>query len=271
MKIKRFLTGIIGFPIVALLLIFGNNYIFSILCFLISIVGMNEYTNCVSKKVHPIKWISFLSTLFVGIIALIPTLYLNYIIQFGIPVLLLILFLHVIISNMKISFEDITYTLIGILYIVGLISFLPLTYSYNGNIPGKVLIWFILFSAWGTDTWAYLVGMKIGKTKFSKVSPNKSIEGCIAGVIGAVAMTVLFAFALNYYLKLGISYFTIGIISAVLSLIGQIGDFSASVIKRTFDVKDFSEIFPGHGGMLDRIDSVIFIAPFAYLLLTLFL
>ena len=65
-----------------------------------------------------------------------------------------------------------------------------------------------------------------------------------------------------------ISYLTIGIISVVLSFVGQVGDFSASVIKRSFEIKDFSELFPGHGGMIDRIDSVMYIAPFAYLLLT---
>ena len=69
---------------------------------------------------------------------------------------------------------------------------------------------------------------------------------------------------------LSISYLTIAVISAVLSVIGQVGDFAASVIKRHFEIKDYSNMFPGHGGMLDRIDSVMFIAPYAYLLLMLF-
>ena len=118
---------------------------------------------------------------------------------------------------------------------------------------------------------AYIIGKRIGKTKFSKVSPNKSIEGCIAGTIGAIIACLLYTVALNLISGYEISYLTIAIISLVLSIIGQIGDFSASVIKRYFDVKDFSNLFPGHGGMIDRIDSVMFIAPFAYILFLMFL
>ncbi len=84
-------------------------------------------------------------------------------------------------------------------------------------------------------------------------------------------MNLVFTFIFNYFFECEISYITIAIISVILSVISQIGDFSASAIKRYFEVKDFSELFPGHGGMIDRIDSVIFIAPFAYFLLTMFL
>ncbi len=151
--------------------------------------------------------------------------------------------------------------------------FIALTYGIEGNISGKILVWYIIIAAWGTDTFAYLCGksLKLGKTKFSKVSPNKSIEGCVAGTIGAVILCLIYTFGINQYFGFEISYISIAVISFILSIIGQIGDFSASVIKRHFGVKDFSELFPGHGGMIDRIDSVMFIAPFAYLLLTMFL
>ena len=105
--------------------------------------------------------------------------------------------------------------------------------------------------------------------KFSKVSPKKSIEGCIAGTIGAVLIMVLYAVILNRYFQFNYSYMYVIIVGIVLSLIGQIGDFSASCIKRYVDIKDYSNLLPGHGGMLDRIDSVLFLAPFAYLLFTI--
>ena len=268
MKIKRVLTALVGFPIVALLLIYGNKYIFSAICFLVAIISMHEYVKCVSTKINVLKWICYASTILVGIIPIFPNI---LFIEIGIPTLLLILFSCVIVTNMKITFEDITYTLIGILYIVGFLAFFPLTYAYEGNISGKVLIWFIMFPAWGTDICAYLVGMRFGKTKFSKVSPKKSVEGCVAGTLGAIILTLLFTLVLNKYMGLGISYIKIGIITGILSIVGQIGDLAASVIKRSFDIKDFSNLFPGHGGMLDRIDSVMFIAPFAYFLLTFFI
>lgn len=268
MNIKRILTALIGFPIVVLVFVFGNKYIIDVLCAIIAIIAMYEFIKCASKKTKVISWISYLCVASIALIHIIPANVISMFISFGIPVLLLILFLHVIISDMKITFENITYTLIGILYIYGFSVFIPLTYGVDGEISGKILIWYIIFSAWGTDVFAYLIGKNFGKTKFSKVSPNKSVQGCLAGIIGSTAINLLFTVILNTYFGFEISYAIMTIIGIVLSIIGQIGDFAASVIKRYFEVKDFSELFPGHGGMIDRIDSVIFIAPFAYLLLT---
>ena len=132
-----------------------------------------------------------------------------------------------------------------------------------------LLVWFIIFAAWGTDASAYFVGKKFGKHKISPVSPKKSVEGCIGGTLGALLFIIPYTVFLNTQYDMNINYFVIAAIGMVLSIIGQIGDFSASTIKRHVGIKDFSNIFPGHGGMLDRIDSVIFIAPFAYFLLML--
>lgn len=273
MNIKRVLTALIGFPIVVCLLAFGNKYIIDIAFAIIGLIAMNEYIKCVSSKANVISWISYLSIACIGLIHIVPKDIMNLFATLGTPIILFILFLHVIVSNMKINFQDITYTLMGIMYIFCFTLFLPLTYGIESEISGKILIWYIIIASWGTDLFAYLVGksLGIGKTKFSKVSPNKSIEGCIAGTLGTLVLTILFTLFVNNYLSLEISYVTICIISVVLSIIGQIGDFSASAIKRYFNVKDFSSLLPGHGGMIDRIDSVMFIAPFAYLLLTMFL
>lgn len=272
MNVKRILTAVIGFPIVMIALIFSNKYIIDVIISIVTIIAMNEYIKCTANKgVNVIKWISYLIPVSICFIHIIPTYLYTYILAFSIPILLLILFLHVIISNMKITLKDIAYTLFGIVYVFSLLIFIPVIFGMEGEISGKILIWYVLFSAWGTDTFAYIIGRKFGKTKFSKVSPNKSIEGCVAGIIGAVCVCLLYTLALNMISGLKISYLSIAFISMFLSIIGQIGDFSASVIKRHFDVKDYSNLFPGHGGMLDRIDSVIFIAPFAYMFFLLIL
>ena len=138
-----------------------------------------------------------------------------------------------------------------------------------GSENGKLYIWYLVFIAWGTDVFAYFVGRAIGKHKFSKISPNKSIEGCIAGTVGAVLLSLAYTFVLNKFFNYSINYLIILGMSFVLSMIGQIGDFSASSIKRYTGIKDFGNLIPGHGGMLDRFDSFIFIAPFAYFLLLL--
>ena len=138
-----------------------------------------------------------------------------------------------------------------------------------GMEKGRVLIWYALLSAWGSDVFAYLIGKYFGKHKFSKVSPKKSIEGCIGGTIGAVILMLIYTYVINKYFGMNYSYLFIAGIGIILSLIGQIGDFSASSIKRFVDIIDYSNLIPGHGGMLDRIDSLIFLAPFAYALFTL--
>lgn len=181
-----------------------------------------------------------------------------------VPTSILLLFIQVIISNMKTTIKDIAITLFGICYIPLFLMYMPLL---MGSENGKLLVWFIIIAAWGTDIFAYIVGKTIGKHKFSEISPNKSIEGCIGGIIGAIVLTLIYALVINTYLGMNINYLYIAGISILLSIIGQIGDFSASSIKRYVGIKDFSNLLPGHGGMLDRIDSLIFIAPFAYFLL----
>ena len=183
--------------------------------------------------------------------------------MFSIPSILLLLFAQVVATDMKTTFKDMAYTFFGICYIPIFLMFLSLI---DGMDHGKILLGYVFMSAWGTDTFAYCVGCKFGKHKFSKVSPKKSIEGCIAGTLGATIIMLIYTFILNNYFSFEFSYVIIGISGIVLSLIGQLGDFAASSIKRYVDIKDYSNLLPGHGGMLDRIDSVLFIAPFAYML-----
>ena len=134
---------------------------------------------------------------------------------------------------------------------------------------GVFLIWYVMFASWGTDIFAYVCGKLIGKHKFSKISPNKTIEGCVGGTIGAVIMILIYTVIINNLCGMNINYILVATIGIILSLLSQMGDFAASSIKRFTGIKDYSNLIPGHGGMLDRIDSIIFIAPFAYFLLVL--
>ena len=165
---------------------------------------------------------------------------------------------------MKYSVKDIAIAFLGICYIPLFLMFIPLLYGMDN---GNIMVWYIIFSAWGTDVFAYAIGKLWGKHKFSKISPNKSIEGCIGGLIGAVGLNLIYSIVCNKFFIIAMPYPYIIISTIILSIISQIGDFSASSIKRYAGIKDFSNLIPGHGGMLDRIDSMIFIAPFAYILL----
>lgn len=223
----------------------------------------------VSKNKHKIKiygWIAYIAGLLIAFIHIIPQEYIVKTITAIIPISILVLFAQVIATNMKYNIKDIAITLFGICYIVIFLLYIPMIRETPN---GRITVWYVFLAAWGTDIFAYCIGKRFGKHKFSKISPNKSIEGCIAGAIGAIFFMTTYTWICNQYLGMNFQYSYIIIIAIVLSLVGQIGDFSASSIKRYTGIKDFSNLIPGHGGMLDRIDSVIFIAPFAYFLLML--
>ena len=265
-NLKRISSALIGFPLVVLICIIGNKYIISASLAIIAALSMREYLHAVSKKSNPVKWISYLSCVLISLIGFIPQEQYGNVILGTIPTLLLILFIQVITTGMKTNFNDLVYTFMGIIYIVFFIGSMAMIRALEN---GKILIWYVFWSGWATDVFAYTIGRRFGKHKFSSVSPKKSIEGCVAGTIGAIIVSIIYTYFINTYTSLEYSYLYIAGISLILSLVGQVGDFAASSIKRYVEIKDYSDLIPGHGGMLDRIDSIMFIAPFAYMLLQL--
>ena len=264
MDLKRVSSAVLGLPMVIIVLLLENKYVIDVALAIVAVIALHEYFNAFSKY-KPIKWIGYLSAISISLIHIIPEDMLLKTIALVIPVIVIVLFMQLVIKNMKISIIDIAITLFGICYIVLFILFIPLM---AGEENGKIYIWYIFIISWGTDIFAYLVGKRFGKHKFSKISPNKSIEGCVAGIVGAVVLALIYTFFVNKFASVHvISYVAITIVAIILSIVGQFGDFSASSIKRFVGIKDFSNLIPGHGGILDRIDSLIFIAPFAYILL----
>ena len=140
------------------------------------------------------------------------------------------------------------------------------------NLPyGEYSVWMIFISSWICDTCAYFVGVLFGKHKMSpKLSPKKSIEGAIGGVLGSAIVGGLYGW-LIVSRAIPDQNITVAfvIISAVGAVISQIGDLAASAIKRNHEIKDYGKLIPGHGGVMDRFDSVIFTAPMIYLLVLL--
>ena len=277
MDLKRIITSVIGLPLVVIILVLGNKYIMDLALMIIAIICMKEYLGVVEKVSHPIKWVAYLSTIMVLMVAFLSNQITMTVVAFSIPVILLILFLKVIITNMETTFKDVAYTFIGIGYITVCVMFLSLI---RGLDYGKIILGYTIMIAWSTDICAYLIGKRFGKHKFSKISPKKSIEGCIAGICGAIVFTLVYVLIVNIVggediLSLitgktlpfvGASYIFVAIASLVFSAISQVGDFIASSIKRFSDTKDYGNLLPGHGGMLDRVDSLIFIAPFVFML-----
>lgn len=166
----------------------------------------------------------------------------------------------------KYHINDISRIIFVIFYIGILFSYI---YKIRKLDNGSFLVWLVFISSWGSDVCAYAVGMLIGKHKIApKLSPNKSLEGCIGGVLGATIMGYIFGYIFSYYVDPNPHTDIIcGVACTLGSIISQIGDFTASAIKRNQDIKDYGDVIPGHGGILDRIDSILFTAPTVFFVL----
>lgn len=268
-KIKRYLTSIIGLPIVAIFFIFANNLVMDIALGVLAILMMYEYINCFrsTKKANPSAWICYLCCMLIPFTHFISERIRAQILVTIIPIIIFALFVELIFSNGKKNIIDIAVTVLGILYIPLCVLFVSLLRGLEPSKMGKIYAGFLFATSWGSDGLAYIVGTKIGKHKLTPISPKKTVEGAVAGIIGSIFCLDVFAIGMNLAFGLKIGIWQITLISIILGIIGQIGDISASAIKRYCGIKDFSEVLPGHGGFLDRLDSLLFIAPFAYFLL----
>ena len=164
----------------------------------------------------------------------------------------------------KYNTQQIFAAFFGMFYVTVMLSYIYQTRLLEGGI---FTVWLVFVCSWGCDTCAYCVGMLIGKHKMAPVlSPKKSVEGGIGGILGAALIGVLYALAINYWGNAGADVLSYAIIGAAGGAISQIGDLAASAIKRYHNIKDYGKLIPGHGGILDRFDSVIFTAPIIYYL-----
>lgn len=132
---------------------------------------------------------------------------------------------------------------------------------------GQFIVLLPLLAAWGADTCALFAGMLFGKHKLAPVvSPKKTVEGAVGGVVGGAVLVLLAALLMNTFLDLDMPIWAALVLGGAGAVLGEVGDLSFSIIKRQTGIKDYGHIFPGHGGVLDRFDSVLFVAPFAEIL-----
>ena len=269
--LTRVISAALGFPLVLIVFIFANNIIFSLVISALSIICLYEYYGSfkTNKKANPSSWVGYLVSLALILVNLTNGRTLWISIACILPISILLLATELILSKGKKTIVDIAVTIFGICYIPIMFFFLDKIQSIDTN--GKIYLWYVIIAAWGSDTCAYFIGKNFGKHKFTDISPNKTIEGSIAGIVGAVILGLIYSIVVNNVFALNVNYLVIIFVIAILTIIGQIGDLAASAIKRYCGIKDFSALIPGHGGMLDRFDSVIFIIPFAYISLMLFI
>ena len=263
--LTRIITALVGIPVLLYIIISGG-WILKVSIIGIALIGVYELYNAFSKKYNPIRSEGY------ALVSLIAMASFSGHLSLGLMIALLVMgsLISVVKEYPRYTITDVSLTIFGPLYIGLLFSFISLVREWP---MGEFFVWLIFISAWGTDTFAYFTGYFIGKNKLAPaLSPKKTIEGAIGGVIGAALLAFVYTWVYGTYYNGDMMQYLFGIplITALASVIAQFGDLSASAIKRFFDVKDFGYILPGHGGILDRFDSVLFTAPFVYTVLYLF-
>ena len=265
----RILSGIIGFAILVPLVIFGGPWL-QIGLTIVAVIGMWEFYRAFGdiRASHIIGL-----ALAVAYIALIDNIFsgfLNLVLLPLLPAILLAVSYMAFAVMRRKSYKpsgDMSIAVFGFFYIAAPLSTIYLLREEMG----MFYVWLVFISAWGCDTGAYFIGRAIGRHKLAPtLSPKKTVEGSVGGTVTATLLGAAYGFILYNIGHLDFGYILIfALVAFVCSIAGQIGDLAASSIKRSRNLKDYGNIMPGHGGVLDRFDSIIFTAPLAFVILGL--
>lgn len=259
---KRYIGALILSPLIIFILVGGTLLRLGIL--ILSILGLFELFKVSRKKgVKPLSLLAYVASIAYYVTLdnkyLSNNIYYKYL--FATIVMAVLLLMCFTVINTKYNYIDIAVTIFGFIYVPVFLGNIVLV---NQMQYGKYLVWLIFISSWICDTGAYYAGRFLGKHKLApKVSPNKTIEGSIGGLISsclACGIFGIFIRSLNVNIDV-IHFFLIGLICGFFC---QFGDLMASSIKRYVGVKDFSNLIPGHGGILDRFDSILFASVVVY-------
>lgn len=256
----RVLSGLIMAPLL-IVLYFGGS-VLKLACVFFAAMAVREFFNGFrSIEIKPCDNIAYAAIIALYAINLFTEDMKWYMLWFFGCVLVSLLYLFRIEER---KLEDSLATITGIFYIVFFSYHMVLV---DGTGEYSILLWLIVLTAFGTDIMAYFTGMLIGKHKLCpKISPKKTIEGSIGGIIGSVVLCGVFGWI--FVPRLFVHCVIIGVIGGVIS---QFGDLTASIFKRKMGIKDYGNLIPGHGGILDRFDSVLFTAPMVYYYIVLVL
>lgn len=277
--VKRILSALVAMALAISIMVIDNVWLYTAAITFFSVVGVWELIRAVKCTEFKLLTTACLIVAFLAppILILGKTMYL-WLFDFIRPVFAgfaISLFAIMLTKHKRIKFEHITMCGSAALLIPAALSCVIL-FRYEAaqdDVLGTFYLIYLLFCAWLGDSGAYFVGTFLGKHKLCpEVSPKKTVEGFIGGIITVGICVFLEAFIFNQFFLVDrqIDYVVIVIFGMIASVFGVLGDLSASVIKREFGVKDFGSIMPGHGGVLDRFDSVLFVAPFIFIIFKFF-
>lgn len=257
----RLISGIV-LVLLAILFIHSGGAVLLAALLVISVIGMSELYNAVGSRTSILAFAGYAAcAAYYLILYLYGTRYLPLLMNVFIVFLLAVFVL--LFPKYQASYVMLIF--FGLFYVAFMLSYI---YRLRILPDGRWFVWLTFFSSWGCDTCAYCTGVLFGKHKLApKLSPKKSIEGSIGGIVGAALLGLIFAAVINGIMGvLPGRLILYPLICGIGAVISQIGDLAASGIKRNYNIKDYGRLIPGHGGILDRFDSVIFTAPIIYYL-----
>lgn len=232
---------------------------FAILACITCSFAIYEYLNLFFQRKN--KLLDIIYSLLIGNLILICIGYFQTAFAYIASLSFMIIFIYNIIMK-QYGINDIIFQIFSLFYIPVPLGLAVGLFSMDN---GSILIWLVFIIACFTDTSAYIFGIKFGKKRLCPaVSPKKSVEGAVAGFIGGIVGALLCGIIFTKYFNLSYPIWQYALVGAVASIFGQFGDLSASLLKRNFNKKDFGSLIPGHGGILDRIDSILFVIPIIY-------
>jgi phosphatidate cytidylyltransferase len=264
--VKRSITTILGLPLV-MFLIYTGGLPLLVACCVVALVGLREFYLAFSKKDRLIHIIGYVAT--VGYFGAIFVFGAGYWLLIALTLFIISVQTCLVVFFRKLPMSECISTVYGFLYVPFLLSFVVLVREHD---LGYYYVWLIFTACFGCDTFAYLTGSLFGKNKLKNTpSPSKSVEGLIGGVIGATIIGLIYGLAFSHFSSYPENVAYMVLISTVISFVGAlfsiIGDLAASAVKRNCEIKDFGNVFPGHGGVMDRIDSVVTVAPIVYMVM----
>ncbi|MBM7586865.1 phosphatidate cytidylyltransferase [Bacillus pakistanensis] len=260
---QRIITAIVAAAVFLPIVLYGNMP-FIILTYLLATIALFETLKMRNQTILSIPGMISIALLW---IFLLPSQYNKVLEDMGLSkielaLLAVLLFLtYTVVTKNRFTFDDVAFSTLATLYVgIGFYYFI----ETRNHDQGLAFVFYALFIIWTTDSGAYFIGRAMGKKKlWPDISPNKTIEGALGGVVCALIVAVIFIFFVDLG---GISIPKLLIVTAILSAFGQIGDLVESALKRHYAVKDSGQLLPGHGGILDRFDSLLFVLPLLHFL-----
>ncbi|MGI6093271.1 MAG: phosphatidate cytidylyltransferase [Veillonellaceae bacterium] len=258
---KRIITAVVGIAIAIYVIDYGQ-WLFSAAVSVLALLAWREYYSMLkNNKIACLYWPGTVAVLLLQLSAWLGNTHeIIMIVYFFIFTVLV----KVIIDYPKFSIADAAFTTLGFIYVGLSFSYIiAIRFVDFAALSGTYFLWMALIGTWASDTFAYFVGSRFGKNKLCPaLSPGKTREGALGGLIGCIISVAAFAFFVNFDIVHSL------FIGTLIGIVAPVGDLAESALKRFSGVKDSGKILPGHGGVLDRFDSIMFSAPVVYYYIT---